>query len=210
MNQSMFHISEIAQNKVKVNVILENDYTQQSQRKVDQIQTNSDITDPNSYLNKKCMRQSRTFFNKRANTMNPKVFTNQSLINTTTTADIDSTYDIRETERGGGSQLKDINDHKNNLFQQFDYTFQSASQISQPIANSTSKINNASTYKPNSMLKKTFDAIKLKLTDLEFSNENAIIGGSNQQLLNAIKSYQDIIHEYQQRLLQHMVSGPVQ
>jgi hypothetical protein len=49
------------------------------------------------------MRQSRTFFNKRANTMNPKVFTNQSLINTTTTADLDSTYDIRETERGGGS-----------------------------------------------------------------------------------------------------------
>jgi hypothetical protein len=60
------------------------------------------------------------------------------------------------------------------------------------------------------MLKKTFDAIKLKLTDLEFSNENAIIGGSNQQLLTGIKSYQDIIHEYQQRLLQHMVSGPVQ
>jgi hypothetical protein len=46
------------------------------------------------------------------------------------------------------------------------------------------------------MLKKTFDAIKLKLTDLEFSNENAIIGGSNKLLLTAIKSYQDIIHEY--------------
>ena len=35
MNQSMFHISEVAQKLVKVNVILENDYTQQSQRKID-------------------------------------------------------------------------------------------------------------------------------------------------------------------------------
>jgi len=46
------------------------------------------------------------------------------------------------------------------------------------------------------MMKKTFDAVKLKLTDLELFNENAIIGGTNQQLLSAIKSYQDIIHEY--------------
>lgn len=128
--------------------------------------------------------------------MNPKVFTNQSLVNTTTTGDIESTNEIRETERGGGSQLKDINDHKNNLFQQFDYTFQSASQISQPIAVSNSKINHTTSYKPNSMMKKTFDAVKLKLTDLELFNENAIIGGTNQQLLSAIKSYQDIIHEY--------------
>jgi hypothetical protein len=29
------------------------------------------------------------------------------------------------------------------------------------------------------MLKKTFDAVKLKLTDLELFNENAIIGGTN-------------------------------
>ena len=124
MNQSMFHISEVAQKIVNVNVILENDYMQQlSHRKADIKQAKSDITDPNSYLNKKCLRQSRTFFNKRANTMNPKGFTNQSLVNTTTTADIESTKDIRETERGGGSQLKDIIDHKNNLFQQFDYTF---------------------------------------------------------------------------------------
>jgi hypothetical protein len=51
------------------------------------------------------------------------------------------------------------------------------------------------------MLKKIFDAIKLKLTDLELFNENAIIGGNNQQLLSAIKSYQDILHEYQHKIL---------
>ncbi len=128
MNQSMFHISD-AQKLVKVNVILENDY-QSSQRVIDDIPLNTDITDPNSYLNKKCLRASRTFFNKRAKTMNnntnnPRALTNHSIINTnaannTVTADVESMGEIRITERGGGatnSQLKDISDHKNLLFQ---------------------------------------------------------------------------------------------
>lgn len=126
MNQSMYHINDAQQQKLgKVNVILESDYIQ-SQRRIEDVPVNTDITDPNSYLNKKCLRQSRTFFNKRANTMNSKVLTNQSIINTTTTADAESYGEIRVAERGAGSQLKDISDHKNQLFQQFDITFQSA------------------------------------------------------------------------------------
>jgi hypothetical protein len=38
-----------------------------------------------------------------------------------------------------------------------------------------------------SVIKKITDGIKLKMTDLEFANENAMVGGSHDLLKGAIK-----------------------